>query len=131
MAGAADPRARLDALLDAMVEIFPLVAGGMGVNLQVWAVVSREAEARARMYDELRRRYADAARELVAMLRAGQRTGCFREDLDAEAVAAGLAAVFDGFVYRSLFDAEHAHAAGLRRAFRTLVEERVAPGDPR
>jgi AcrR family transcriptional regulator len=121
------PRARLEGYLDALVEAFPLVAAGMMVNLQVWAVVSRDGEARDRMFDDLSRRYARNGGDLEAALSAGQRAGVFRDDFEPPAIAAGLLAVFDGFVYRSVFDPEHADPEGLRAAFDALVRERVLP----
>jgi AcrR family transcriptional regulator len=122
---ATDPRERLEGLLDALVEVFPAVTAGMSVNLQVWAVISRSAEARTRMYEALRRQYAASAEDLRDTLRAGQREGCFRADLDVEGVVAGLAAVFDGFVYRAIFDPDHADGEGLRRALDVLVRQRI------
>jgi AcrR family transcriptional regulator len=120
-----DPRERLGGFLDALVESFPQVAAGMMVNLQVWAVVSRDASARDRMFEDLQGRYARTGADLEAALAAGQRVGVFREDLEPEAMAAGLLAVFDGFVYRSVFDADHANAEGLRTALDMLVRDRV------
>jgi AcrR family transcriptional regulator len=120
-----DPRQRLEGYLDALVEAFPLVAAGMMVNLQVWAVVSRDASERVRMFEDLRERYARTSRDLQTTLAAGQRAGVFRRDFSPETVAGGLSAVFDGFVYRSVFDPEHANPEGLRAAFDALMRERV------
>jgi AcrR family transcriptional regulator len=127
---AEDPRARLEGYLDALAESFPLVAAGMMVNLQVWAVVSRDPDARTRMFDDLRRRYGRSSGDLGATLSAGQRTGVFRGDFEPAAVAAGLQAVFDGFVYRSVFDPERASEGGLRAALDSLVRERVLTPRP-
>lgn len=126
-----DPRQHLEGYLEALVDVFPLVAAGMMVNLQVWAVVSRDASERVRMFEDLRGRYARTSRDLETTLAAGQRAGVFRRDFSPETVAGGLSAVFDGFVYRSVFDPEHANAEGLRAAFDALMRERVlarAPG---
>ena len=120
-----DPRARLEVLLDAMVESFPRVAAGMMVNLQVWAVVSRNPAERERMFEDLRQRYEHNARDLVGILEAGRRAGVFRADLDPAACAAGVAAVYDGQVYRSVFDPSHASTETLRRAFDVLIRDRV------
>jgi len=119
------PRARVDALLDALVEVFPVVAAGMSVNLQVWAVVSRTAEARTRMYEALRHHYADHTRALRQALLDGRRDGSFRDDFDLEAVVTAVSALFDGLVYRSIFDPGNASAARLRELFAGLVHERV------
>lgn len=130
-----DPVARLEGLLSAMVESFPVIAGGMMVNLQVWAVVSRDTEARRRMFEDLSARYGRHGEELRATLRAGRDAGRFRADFDVDAAADAVAALFDGFVYRSLFDPEHADAPAVQAAFDTLVRERVlrpaAPETPR
>lgn len=120
-----DPRARLEALVDAVVDTFPTVAGGMMVNIQVWALVASDAEAREDMFRDLRARYARLDEDLATTLRAGQRAGVFREDFDPGSVATGFSAVLDGFVYRSVFDAEHASPAALRAALDGLVRERV------
>jgi len=119
------PRPRLEGLLEALIESFPLVASGMMVKLQVWAVVSREANARAHMFEDLSRRYARSSADLEATLTAGQRVGVFRGDFEPAAVAEGVLAVFDGFVYRAVFDPGRAGAEGLRAAFDTLIRERV------
>jgi AcrR family transcriptional regulator len=119
------PRARLEGFLEALVESFPQVAAGMMVNLQVWAVVSRDADARTRMFDDLSRRYARSGADLEAALAAGQRAGVFRDDFEPAATAAGLLALFDGFVYRSLFDPERADADALSAALDALIRERV------
>lgn len=128
---AEDPRARLEGYLEALVEGFPGVAAGMMVNLQVWAVVSRDAAARDRMFEDLRARYARSGGDLAATLSAGQRAGVFRGDFDPAATAAGLLAVFDGFVYRSVFDAERAGPEDLRSALEALIRERVLPPSER
>jgi len=124
--GPADgPLERLQGFLDALVEGFPAVAAGMMVNLQVWAVVSRDADARAQMFDDLSRRYARSGADLEATLAAGQHGGLFRSDFDPAATAAGLLAVFDGFVYRSVFDPDHAGPEALRAALDALIRQRV------
>ncbi|NNL65381.1 MAG: TetR/AcrR family transcriptional regulator [Myxococcales bacterium] len=120
-----DPVARLEGLLSAMVESFPAIAAGMMVNLQVWAVVSRDTEARRRMFEDLSARYARAGEALRATLRAGREAGRFRDDFDVDAVADGVAALFDGFVYRSVFDPENADGRAVAAAFDTLIRERV------
>jgi len=122
---AEDPRARVEGFLDALVESFPDVAAGMMVNLQVWAVVSRDAAERRRLFEDLSARYRRTGADLAAALAAGQGTGVFRRDFDPDAVAAGLAAVFDGFVYRSVFDPGRAGPDELRAALDALVRERV------
>jgi AcrR family transcriptional regulator len=126
---AEDPRARLQGYLEALVDAFEGVAAGMMVNLQVWAVVARDTATRERMFEDLRARYSRSGDDLARTLSAGQRTRVFRDDFDPTAVAAGLLAVFDGFVYRSVFDPEHASADELGAALAGLVRERVlAPG---
>jgi len=119
------PRRRLEGLLEALIESFPFVAAGMMVTLQVWAVVARDTDARTRMFEDLSRRYARSGADLEATLTAGQRAGVFRGDFEPAAVADGLLAVFDGFVYRSVFDPGRTGAEGLRAAFDALIRERV------
>ncbi|MBW2312765.1 MAG: TetR/AcrR family transcriptional regulator [Deltaproteobacteria bacterium] len=120
-----DPRVRLDGFLEAMIESFPHVAAGMMVNLQVWAVVSRDADSRTRMFEDLSQRYGRLGADLETTLSAGQRAGVFRPDFAAAAVAAGLLAVLDGYVYRSVFDPGRAGARDLRASFDALIRERV------
>jgi len=88
-------------------------------------VVSRDAGARSRMFDDLSRRYARTGADLEATLAEGRRAGLFRSDVDPAATAAGLLALFDGFVYRSVFDPGHAGADALRAALDALIRERV------
>jgi len=120
-----DPRVRLDGFLEAMIESFPHVAAGMMVNLQVWAVVSRDADSRTRMFEDLSRRYGRLGADIEATLSAGQQAGVFRSDFAAAAVAAGLLAVLDGYVYRSVFDPGRAGARDLRASLDALIRERV------
>jgi AcrR family transcriptional regulator len=120
-----EPRARLEGLLDALVESFPQVARGMMVNLQLWAVVARDPEARSRMFADLEARYRRTGEDLRDTLRAGQRAGQFRADLDVDGLADGLAALFDGLVYRSVFDPANANAETLRAVLDALIRERV------
>ncbi len=117
-----DPEGRLHGWIRGLVESFEDVTAGMMVNLQVWAVVARGGPSQERLFADLRERYARIDAELVATLRAGQEKGVFRRGFEPEAVAQGLVALYDGYVYRSVFDAERAHAESLRQTLKHALE---------
>lgn len=130
VASVEEPRARMAGLIDALVSGFPEVAAGMMVNLQVWALVARDATARDRMFEDLRTRYARLDSDLADTLRAGQKAGDFRSDVDPRGVAQSLSALYDGFVYRSVFDPERAEPERLRAALEGLIRDRALPENP-
>lgn len=122
-----EPAARLAGLVEGLLAGFPQVADGMLVNLQVWALVLGDADARDRMFADLRDRYGRLHRDLCETLRAGQGAGAFRAALDPEVVAQSLSSLYDGFVYRSVFDPERADAGALRAALEGLIRDTVLP----
>jgi AcrR family transcriptional regulator len=118
----AEPLARLQQLLGGMVKSLAPISDQMPVNFQVWGVVARDARARVRMFEALRAIYAERSAALRRVLREGVRAGVFRADLDPDAVISGVIATFDGFIYRSTFDPEHANPRSLRRCLGALVQ---------
>jgi AcrR family transcriptional regulator len=113
---------RLAAMLDDYAASLGEATERMPLNLQVWALAA-EPERREALHRALREKaYPLRAEPLLAALREGMRAGRYRADVDAEAFVATLLAVFDGLLYRSTFDPDHAHAARLREGFRILLD---------
>lgn len=125
----ADPLTQLDHLLGSMAAVLEAISGDMAVNLQVWGVLVRDPEGRERLLQELHRIYAGRADSIRETLAEGQARGVFRADLDFDTVAAGVIAIFDGFVYRSVFDPARANPAALRRCFDALIRDAVVVGE--
>ncbi len=70
------------------------------VGLQGWAEALRNERVRIGVLDGV----SLARTALVRVIRRGQRTGVFRRDLDAEAMASLLVAIFQGFVLRAVWE---------------------------
>lgn len=121
----ADPLTQIDQLLGSMTDALVAVSQDMTVNLQVWGVLVQDSEGRARLHRELHQIYERRTDSIRETLAAGRGSGAFRDDLDFDAFAAGLLAIFDGFVYRSVFDPAHANPAELRRCFDALIRDTI------
>ncbi len=70
------------------------------VSLQGWAEALRNERVRIGVLEGV----SHARTALVRVIRRGQRTGAFRRDLDAEAMASLLVAIFQGFVLRAVWE---------------------------
>ncbi len=70
------------------------------VGLQGWAEALRNERVRISVLEGV----SLARTALVRVIRRGQRTGVFRRDLDAEAMASLLVAIFQGFVLRAVWE---------------------------
>lgn len=70
------------------------------VGLQGWAEALRNERVRIGVLEGV----SHARTALVRVIRRGQRTGAFRRDLDAEAMASLLVAIFQGFVLRAVWE---------------------------
>ncbi len=70
------------------------------VGLQGWAEALRNERVRIGVLEGV----SLARTALVRVIRRGQRTGVFRRDLDAEAMASLLVAIFQGFVLRAVWE---------------------------
>lgn len=123
------PERRLAELLDRYARLLPEASRRMPVNMQVWGLVAGHAAGgRERLFEALRVRiYPERSREVTQALADGIAAGVYRADVDGDAFAAAVLAVFDGTLYRSTFDPEHAHSDALRASFRGLVDGLRAP----
>ncbi len=96
-----------EALRTLITEVLPGVVGErQSLAYQVWALVARDAAARERVFTEFRAFYRAREDELTGPLAAGDASGVFRSDLPADDVSLLLMSIFDGLVYRAMFDAE-------------------------
>ena len=113
--GAVPPGRRLEELLDRYARLLPEATRRMPVNMQAWGLVAGNASGgRELLVGALRSRiYPERTREVTQALADGIEAGAYRRNVDAEAFAAAVLAVFDGTLYRSTFDPEHAHADAL------------------
>ncbi len=127
VAGPAEPAALLVAHVDSLVKVLEAVTPRMNVHYQAWGLVAKNPELKKRLYDFLRDFHVERARELVAVIRAGQASGRFRQEVPAEAVAEGMQALLSGFLYRATFDPQAASAPLLRQCIDALLHELVSP----
>jgi len=118
-----DPIAKLEGLLKGHCEILERVSPGMTVHYQAWGVVAKSETGKKRLYDFLRDFHRSRNEELEQILREGQRTGHFRDDIDASTLADGISAMLSGFLYRSTFDSEKAQPNRLDECFDRMVRE--------
>ncbi len=125
----ADPRTRLEAMLNGMVKILAAVAPRMNVHYQAWGLIAKHPRYKERLYSFLRSFHADRATSLVQTIRAGQQAGSLRADADAPAVAEGIMALLSGFLYRATFDPDRASPAQLRACFDALVRDALLPAE--
>lgn len=124
----APPGAMLQRILDRQAAVLAVASERMPVNVQVWGLAAGDPERRERLIGALRDRiYPEQTRLLVAALESDVRAGTYRADVDPAAVAAALVALFDGTLYRSMFDPAHAHAERLRTSFRLVLDSIRAP----
>jgi len=119
--GAVGPIAELDRILEGMALVLGAMAPRMTVHYQAWGVVAGDEHARARLYGFLFDFFNQRSRDIVDTIRAGQRSGAFAPDADAEAVADGIMALLGGFLYRSAFDPGYSDPARLRACFSALI----------
>lgn len=121
------PRAALEAVFDGLVGVLISVSPRAQVHYQAWGVVAGTPQHEKRLHDFLREFHEERDREFVALIRAGQQSGDFDPDADADTIAAGMSALLSGFIYRSAFDPAGADPAALRACFDTLVGLALEP----
>jgi len=119
----AEPRERLDALLDGMTKIFEEVSPRMNVHYQAWGLVAKVPVLQDRLYGFLREFHSQRAQTVEGAVREGQRRGVFRPDADAVAFADGFQALLSGFLYRATFDPERAKPEQLRICLGAMVRD--------
>jgi len=78
----------------------PAQSDVLRVGLQGWAEALRNERVRAGVLEGI----ALARRALVRTIRRGQRTGVFRRELNAAAMARVLIAIFQGFVLQAMWE---------------------------
>lgn len=95
----------------------------MRLYMEFWLQATRDPSARDAVARSMRE-----CRELVAgMLRAGQRAGAVRSDLDADAAAAILSGVFDGAILQAAVDPEAVNLGALVPLLVELIERFIEP----
>jgi len=131
-----EPRAAFERTLAGMVELIAVQAATAPLLYQTWALVGDDAVLRERLYAALKRFFAQWQGTTRDVLKAGQATGAFRRDADADAFTQTLVDLVSGMIFRGAFDPEHVRPEVLRASFRALVADRLlepsdAPfGDP-
>jgi AcrR family transcriptional regulator len=120
----------LEGILEGQAAFLDVATERMPVNVQVWGLAAGDPERRSRLVGALRDDiYPEQTRLLVDALDADVAAGAYRGDVDRQVVAATLVALFDGTLYRSMFDPEHAHPERLRASFRMLLDSIRAPAE--
>jgi len=119
--GDSGPVAELDRILEGMVRVLEAMAPRMTVHYQAWGLVAGNDRARARLYGFLFDFFNQRSRAIVAAIRAGQDSGAFVPDVDAEALTDGVMALLGGFLYRSAFDPAYSDPARLRSCLDALL----------
>jgi AcrR family transcriptional regulator len=126
----ADPRERLERLFDGLTRILAAVGPRMNVHYQGWGLVAKVPELQDRLLGFLREFHAERGAAIQRILREGQRSGRFRADADAAALAEGTMALLSGFLYRATFDPGRAGPDQLRRCFDALVRDALLRDEP-
>jgi AcrR family transcriptional regulator len=124
----ADPRDRLEALLDEMTKVFEEISPRMNVHYQAWGLVAKVPVLRDHLYGFLREFHSQRARDVEGAVREGQRRGLLQPDVDAAALADGLHALVSGFLYRATFDPERARSEQLRICLGAMLREALLDG---
>ncbi|MCP4006226.1 MAG: TetR/AcrR family transcriptional regulator [bacterium] len=115
--------ALVDHLRRLFVEIFPTISGqAQSLSYQIWALVARDEAVRKRIFSEFHNAYRASEEQFTHTLEEGQAAGTFRSDLDANEVTLVLLAVFDGLVYRAMFDPERVNAELVLDTILNLLE---------
>jgi TetR/AcrR family transcriptional regulator len=125
----AEPRERLDALLDGMTKVLEEVSPRMNVHYQAWGLVAKVPALQDRLYGFLRQFHSQRAQSVEHAVREGQSRGVFRPDADAGAFADGFQALLSGFLYRATFDPERARPEQLRICFDAMVRDALLLDD--
>jgi AcrR family transcriptional regulator len=124
-----DPVERLRHRLDALASVLSVVSRHARVHFQAWGVVGDSPAASARLNEFLTRFHRERHAEYEELVRAGQREGRFRVDLDANTVAHCISGLVSGFIYRATFDPASATPDALRATFDLLVLRVLGVGD--
>jgi AcrR family transcriptional regulator len=119
----ASPREQLRSVVDGLGKVLASVAPRARVLYQAWGVVAGTPSFETRLHDFLRRFHRDREQQYRDIISAGQRSGVFRADVDADAVARGIGALLSGFIYRGAFDPAWASREALRSCFQSLILE--------
>jgi AcrR family transcriptional regulator len=99
-----------------------LLGGAQSLTYQVWSLVARDPEARERLFSHYRRAHVEREQRMRVELEAGAKSGCFRADLEPDDVALVLLAIFDGLVYRAMFDPERVEPESVLDTVLRLLE---------
>ena len=124
---AADPRERLEALIESLAGGFAGIAQHLLLAHQAWSVVLNSEAARAELLASLRAIYAGYIESLESILRSGIEAGVIRPETDVHTVATNWVAVYDGLLYRAGFEEGESNPAytpaGVRRSLGWLMDQ--------
>jgi len=125
-----DPGRALERTRDGLVEVIALQAQTASLLYQAWALVGDAPALERRLHEALRRFYALWATTTRQTLEAGQASGAFRPEADAEAFTGAMLALVSGFIFRGAFDPASVEPRGLRAAFDALLVDQLLPPTP-
>lgn len=128
---AADPRERLDALIESLAVAFDALANHQLLAHQAWSVILQSDDARSRLLERVQAFYAEWVEGLHDIVSAGIERGLFRDDVDLDVFAHTWIAVYDGLIYRAGLNEPDPEGpcstAGVRSALGLLVEHITRP----
>jgi AcrR family transcriptional regulator len=123
---ASDDPGLVTALRALLLDLLPEVGESQALHYQIWSLVARDPAARERLFSFFRDFYRHNERLVLQGLADGVERGEVRRDMVTGGAAALLLAVFDGLIYRAMFDAEQVDA---EQVLETLLRLLADPGE--
>ncbi len=123
----ADPRVALQRTVDGLLEVIAVQSKGASLVYQSWALARRDPALERRFFAALQGffdQWRDDARRTVV---AGQATGVFPTEANAEGFADAIVSLVSGSIFRAAFDPAAGDPARLRSVFHALVHEQLLP----
>jgi AcrR family transcriptional regulator len=111
---------RLSAMNDAIMDSWPDLRDGYSLVMEFWSAAST-APARRRFRASFREIYRNYRAVVSALIRDGIRSGEFRPNVDADAVAAALVGAWDALMLQAWFEEDFDPAAASQGFFQALL----------
>jgi AcrR family transcriptional regulator len=121
---------RLSAINNAVMGSWPELREGYSLVMEFWSAAST-APARRRFKASFRNMYRDYRMLVSALIQDGIRSGEFRPNVDAVAIAAALVGAWDALMLQAWFDEDFDPAAASREFFQVLLAGLVQTDNPR
>lgn len=109
-----------------MLQVFPDLIQQWNFNYQLWGFITRDAEARDRLFARWREMYREREAHITQSIIDGQASGHFRSDVDARSLALILLSIFDGLLHRTMFDAERIDPEATLRGLLDMIRKVLA-----